>query len=349
MYLDHNATSPMCAAVRAVMVEAMVSTWGNPSSAHRVGQRAQMVVDKARGQVAALVGRPAKDVSFTGGATEANTWALAHAPIGGRTEVVISAVEHPSVQAWGTRVVPVDENGVINLGALKDAIDDTVAIVSVMAANNETGVLQPVHAIAEICRSADVRFHCDASQVPGRLPLDIPSDWITLAAHKFGGPPGVGVLIAARPPAPLLRGGGQERGRRGGTLNVPAIAGMGAAAAIALDAGAMAPEARDKLEAACVRLGAQALGSSAARLPNTTMVLFQQPGDLIVTALDLAGVCASTGSACSSGASTTSRVLAAMGLEGIPVRFSLGRDSEVEGVIDILRQVIARMEGECAS
>jgi cysteine desulfurase len=349
MYLDHNATSPMSEPVRAAMLEAMASAWGNPSSAHSQGQRASMLVDSARAQVAALVGRPAKDVTFTGGATEANTWALSQATDASRTEVVISAVEHPSVAAWGTRTVDVDGNGVIRLDQLADAIDDSVAIVSVMAANNETGVLQPVREVAELCRAAGVVSHCDASQLPGRLAVDLDADWITLAAHKFGGPPGVGALIAANPPPPLLRGGGQERGRRGGTLNVPAIVGMGAAAALAVEAGQMPRTQRDQLEAVCVELGGRIIGDQVDRLPNTIMVLFEAPGDLIVTALDLEGISASTGSACASGSSTTSHVLAAMGLDGIPVRFSLGRDSQVDAVIPILQRILARMEHTCAS
>ncbi len=349
MYLDHNATTPMPEPVRAAMLDAMSSAWGNPHSAHARGQRARMLVDRARGQVAALVGRPAKDVTFTGGATEANTWALSRCGTGDRAGVVVSAVEHPSVRAWGSRTIPVDQHGVIELDALKDCLDDTVAVVSVMAANNESGVLQPVREVAEICRAAGVVSHCDASQLPGRMAVDLDADWITLAGHKFGGPPGIGALVATNPPPPLLRGGGQERGRRGGTLNVPAIVGMGEAAAIVTEAGVMSSAERDLLESACVSLGGRVVGGQVPRLPNTTMVLFPHPGDLIVTALDLEGISASTGSACSSGSSTTSHVLSAMGLDGVPVRFSLGRDSQVAQVIEVLRGIIERLEQTCAS
>jgi len=329
------------------MLDAMESAWGNPHAAHANGQRASMAVDRARSQVAALVGRPAQDVTFTGGATEANAWVLSRAPSPARPHVVISAIEHPSVRAWGTREVPVDRHGVIRLDALADAIDDTVAVVSVMAANNETGVVQPVDEVAELCRAAGVPFHCDASQVPGRLPVDLPADWITLAAHKFGGPPGVGALIASNPPPALLPGGDQERGRRSGTLNVPGIVGMGAAAELALQAGTMSPVERDRLESACIALGGEVISGGAPRLPNTLAVLFRHPGDLVVTALDLEGVSASAGSACAAGAASTSHVLAAMGISGRPVRFSLGRDSRVDGVIPVLERVLSQMERAC--
>jgi cysteine desulfurase len=216
----------------------------------------------------------------------------------------------------------------------------------VMAANNETGVLQPIAAIAARCAHHGLPLHCDASQLPGRLPVDLPVDLLTLSSHKMGGPRGAGALLLrpARMAAlqPRIRGGPQERGLRGGTENVPAIAGMGEAARLA---GRTAPGPRDQLEAACKRLGGRILGEGAPRLPNTTAVLFDRPGDLIVMGLDLDGVCASTGSACASGAAEPSHVLAAMGLQGVPVRFSFGPDAtDPAEAIAALERVLARME-----
>ncbi len=305
-----------------------------------------MVLDRARQQVGALVGRDPRQVFFTSGATESNAWALRGL---GPGLVLTSAVEHPSVLAWADRIAPVDRRGVVDVAALRAqaaSLAGELAVISVMAANNETGVLQPIAEIAALARSLGVPFHCDATQLPGRLRMEIDADLITLSAHKFGGPRGVGALVTALELDPLLRGGPQERQRRAGTHNIPAIAGMGAAAAVL---GAMDPGPRDALEATCRALGARILGEGAPRLPNTLSVLFGVPGDLVVMALDLEGVCASNGSACSSGAAADSHVLAAMGLSGIPVRFSVGADAEVGEVCRIIERVIKTMEASCVS
>jgi cysteine desulfurase len=347
MYLDHNATSPMPTPVRDALVRAIEEDWGNPSSAHAQGQRAAMALDRARAQVAALGGWVTKDVSFTGGATEANAWALSGASRTARPEVVVSAIEHPSVLAWATRVVAVDAEGRIDLAALAEALDDQVGIVSVMAANNETGVIQPVQEVAALAAAHGAVFHCDASQLPGRMAIDLSADLVTLAGHKFGAPPGVGALIGAAPPEPILRGGGQERGRRAGTHNLPGIVAMGAAAELAMTLGPISSTQRDQLEQACVDLGAEVLGGGAPRLPNTSCVSFGVPGDLVVAALDLEGIAASTGSACGSGAARASHVIAAMGRADVPVRFSFGRDSRARPAIEAIAGIVQRLERAC--
>jgi cysteine desulfurase len=347
MYLDHNATSPMSPEVRAAFLRAVDEDWGNPSSAHAQGQRAAMALDRARQQVAALGGWAAKDISFTGGATEANAWALSGVSRSERPEVVVSAVEHPSVLAWATRVVPVDREGRVDLDALAAALDETVGIVSIMAANNETGVIQPIDAVAALAAEHGIPLHCDASQLPGRMRIDLSADLVTLAGHKFGAPPGVGALIGRNTPAPLLRGGGQERGRRAGTHNLPGIVAMGAAAEQAVRLGPISPQERDLLEQACVARGARVLGAGAERLPNTSALCFDLPGDLVVAALDLEGVAASTGSACGSGAAKASHVVAAMGRTEVPVRFSFGRDSLAAPAIQAIHVVLDRMERAC--
>jgi cysteine desulfurase len=223
-------------------------------------------------------------------------------------------------------------------------------MVSVMAANNETGVIQPTAHVAKLCARYGVCFHSDATQVPGRVPMP-QADAITLSAHKFGGPHGVGALVMATPPEGLLLGGGQERGRRAGTTNTAGIAGMGAAAEVALQQGTFDSGPRDALEAALLDHGAQLIGGGAPRLPNTCTILAKVPGDLIVAALDLAGIAASSGAACSTGSTKSSRTLRAMGLDGMPVRFSFGHDSQAHpaSFAQTIVGIIAGVEDACAS
>ena len=352
IYLDYNATCLLLPAARAAMLDATDRLWANPSSPHSAGREAARAVDQARRQVAALTDRDPRDVIFTSGATEANALALTGLRTEARPMVWTSAVEHPSALAWADTTLPVDARGVLDLDALADALARSghrVAVVSVMAANNETGVLQPVAEIAAMVRAAGAVFHCDATQIPGRLPVRLDADLITLSAHKLGGPRGVGALIGRPAPRPLLRGGPQERGARAGTLNTPGIVGFGAAASHVAALPPFDPGPRDALEAAAMRLGATILGSGAPRLPNTLSARFGPPGELVVAALDLEGVAVSTGSACASGASEPSHVLRAMGQEGVPVRFSLGPDTSVEVVVEILEAVLRRMEASCAS
>lgn len=346
IYLDHNASSPMLPEVRRALLRALDDLPGNPSSPHAEGRRAALAIEEARAQIAGLVRRDSREVIFTSCATESNALALSTAPTPQRPELWVSAVEHPSALAWGTRRLPVDGQGRLDLDALKDALGrdgGRVAVVSVQAANNETGVLQPTAEILALCRAAGVTYHCDATQLPGRLPWDVDADLITLSAHKVGGPRGAGALIG-RPSGTMLRGGPQERGLRAGTPNTAAIVGFGVAAQIAGARPARDPADRDQLEAACRALGARVLSAAAPRLPNTLSAIFDAPGDLLVAALDLEGVAASTGSACASGASEPSLVLAAMGEQGVPVRLSLGPDrldpEDVDHVARALRRAL---------
>jgi cysteine desulfurase len=359
-YFDWNATAPLREEARAAMAAALELT-GNASSVHAEGRAARQVIEKAREQVARLVGAAAKNVTFTSGATEANMLALTPAiAMGGakalRDKLFISAIEHPSVRSGGrfaadaVEELPVTGDGVVDLHALKSALARAEhPLVSVMLANNETGVVQPIREIAEIVHAANGVLHVDAVQGPGRVDCDIGdlgADLMSLSAHKLGGPQGAGALIRRDDihiAEPLIKGGGQERGLRAGTENVAAIAGFGAAAAAAArqaDADRIAA-LRDRIEAAIKAAVPQAVifGETVQRLPNTT--LFAVPGmkaETAIIAFDLNGIAVSSGSACSSGKVQASHVLAAMGVEPIlaqgAVRLSLGwstseRDVEI--------------------
>ena len=320
-YLDHNATSPIRPVVLDAMVEAL-RAGGNPSSVHRAGRAARTRVDTARRQVAALVGALPSEIVFTAGGTEANNMALAGT---GRKRVLVSAVEHESVLKAVPRsdVIPVDRNGVVDLAALERMLAGSEpALVSVMFANNETGILQPVAEVVRLARNANALVHCDAVQGAGKSAVDLHGlgvDYLSLSAHKLGGPTGVGALVvrAGAPFGPDRRGGGQEANRRAGTENVAGIAGFGAAAEASRD-GLDTVSLRDRVEAGLRVVAPQAkiYGAAVPRLVNTTCI--SMPGvkaETQVMALDLAGVCVSAGAACSSGKVTRSAVLSAMGVE----------------------------------
>ena len=343
-YLDWNATAPLRPAAREAFAAALERV-GNPSSVHGEGRAARALIEQARGEVAALAGAEVGNVIFTSGGTEANALALSPA-LGER--LLLSAIEHPSVLAGG-RFAPqsiariaVDADGIADLAALEaELVDGPRALVSIMAANNETGVVQPVAAAAEIVHRAGGLLHVDAVQAAGRMPLDINTlgaDLITLSAHKIGGPKGVGALIRREESIqiePLIRGGGQERGSRAGTENVSGVAAFGAAATairaqLSAEVTRMAAQ-RAKLEAGILAVTPNAVifGSAVARLPNTTLVAV--PGakaETLVIAFDLDGVAVSSGAACSSGKVAPSHVLAAMGVEPAlarsAIRVSLG-------------------------
>jgi cysteine desulfurase len=338
-YLDWNATAPLRPEA-ATAVRASLECCGNPSSVHRRGRMARQTVETARAEVAALVNAAPGDVVFVSGGTEANHLALLGC---GRERILVSAVEHDSVRRAvpAAEPIPVDHDGVVDLDALDRmlAADGRPALVSVMFANNETGVVQPATAIAALARARGALFHCDAVQAAGKMPLDldrIGADLVTLSAHKLGGPPGIGALVARGgiEPVPMLRGGGQERGRRAGTENLPGIAGFGAAAAAAraeIGVYDIVRRWRDTLEAeiAATAPAAVVLGAAAPRLPNTSAIAL--PGIAAVTqviALDLDGVMVSSGAACSSGKVGPSHVLAAMAvpaeLAAATIRVSLG-------------------------
>jgi cysteine desulfurase len=333
-YLDWNATAPLRPEAAAAMAAAL-ALGGNPSSVHRRGRAARRLVEQSREAIAALAAAPADGVVFTSGGTEANHLALLGS---GRERVLVSAAEHSSVlQAVpAADRIPVDSDGIVDpatLAALLEA-DPRPAIVSVMLANNETGVIQPVHEIAEVAHAHGALFHCDAVQAAGKIPLsvvEIGCDLLTLSAHKIGGPAGIGALIFAGTAGvtPLLRGGGQERNRRAGTENLAGIAGFAAAAAACDPAEyARIRELRDQLESA---LSAEVvvIGASAPRVPNTSAIAMAGvPAETQVIALDLDGVMVSAGAACSSGKVGPSHVLAAMGIApdiaNCTIRVSLG-------------------------
>jgi cysteine desulfurase len=371
-YFDWNATAPLRQEARAAMVTTLGLT-GNASSVHAEGRAARRLVEQAREQVAGLVGAEAKNVTFTSGATEANMLALTPAiEIGGRKSLrdrlFVSAIEHPSVRSGGRfsaetiEELPVTGEGVVDLHALRSAIARAERpLISVMLANNETGVIQPIADIAAIVHAANGVLHVDAVQGPGRIACwigELGADLMSLSAHKLGGPQGAGALIRRGDihiGEPLIKGGGQERSLRAGTENVAAIAGFGAAAAATAnqaDAARMAG-LRDRLEAGIKAILPEALifGESAPRLPNTT--LFAVPGMKAETAIisfDLNGIAVSSGSACSSGKVQASHVLAAMGVEPSlaqgAVRVSLGwstSESDIENLLNALTKVVSSL------
>ena len=355
-YLDHNATSTLRPEARAAMTAAMDCT-GNASSVHGEGRAARKVLDDARDQVARAVGVIAPMVVFTSGGSEANNMVLKGAPV---ERIIVSAIEHPSVleaaRAAGKPVetIPVDGNGVIDLGALEAMLRGPKALVSVMLANNETGIVQP---LADVVRLAQGHLvHSDAVQVLGKLPLKLallPLDFVTLSAHKSGGPVGVGAVVFREgvPVEPLIHGGGQELRRRAGTENLVTIAGFGAVAALKQDTRKL----RDRLEAELD--GAVIFGSNVERLPNTTCFAF--PGmkaETLLMAFDLEGVAVSSGSACSSGKVAKSHVLAAMGVKPeiseAAIRVSLGWDTteqDIEHFIAAWRKIRDRHKARAAA
>jgi cysteine desulfurase len=356
-YLDHNATSPLRPAAFEAMVAALRAV-GNPSSVHQAGRRVRALVETARRQVAALAGALPAEVVFTSGGTEANNMALSGA---GRRRVLASAVEHDSVRnaVADVELVPVDGNGVIDLAALERMLTASpeLALVSVMFANNETGVLQPIADVVRIARGAGALVHCDAVQGAGKVRIDLHGlgvDYMSLSAHKLGGPTGVGALVVRNgaPFAPDRRGGGQEMNRRAGTESVAGVTGFGAAAEES-HGGLAVTDLRDRLELALVRIAprARVFGANAPRLGNTTCI--SMPGVLAETqvmALDLAGVCISAGSACSSGKVQRSAVLAAMGVPAAEAeratRISLGWNTtadDIERLITAWRDLYIRV------
>jgi len=347
IYLDHNATTPVLPQAAAAMADALART-GNPSSVHRFGRLVRRSVDEARESVAALAGVSAANVVFTSGGSEANNLALR----GVADRAFVSAVEHASVldAVPDADVIPVDGNGVVDRAALKEILAglDGTAVVSVMLANNETGVIQPVAEIAEIVHAAGALFHCDAIQAAGKRPVDmrdLGADLMSLSAHKFGGPQGIGALVVrdGLDPEPLIRGGGQERRRRAGTENVPGIVGFGVAAQRAQDAAndysAKLTGLRDDMERRLLAAAPDAVihGAGVERLANTSCIgLPGVSGEIQVMTLDLAGVAVSAGSACSSGKVTPSHVLSAMGRDDeaarSAVRVSLGAETKAEQI-----------------
>jgi cysteine desulfurase len=375
VYLDNNATTRPDAAVVAEMQRVLQSEYGNPSSLHRLGQSARHTLDQARQRVASLVGAAPSEIIFTSGGTESINTALrglfqARRP---RPRIVTSSTEHAAtrgacdaLRALGAEIVelPVSSSGELNLPALQAELSRDPALVSLLWANNETGVLFDVPAIAALCRAAKVPFHCDATQAVGKLPLnvhDLALDAMTFTAHKIHGPKGAGALYLRRGLRlePLIPGGPQESSRRGGTEPLPAIAGFAIAAdlaASALAAGDMQRirQLRDRLETGLLTAvpGAQVSGAAAPRLPNTTNIGFPRlEADAILLLLSERGVCASAGAACSSGSLEPSHVLQAMKvhphLAHGSIRLSLSRfttSADIDHALAIIPNAIARLQ-----
>ena len=370
VYMDHNATTAVRPEARDAVALALALT-GNPSSVHGSGRTARRLVEDARDAVAALVGAEPAWVVFTSGGTEANNLALRVLPK--RAPILCSAVEHASVLSVmdGIVEIPVDGDGVVDLGALEALLagEDTPALVSVMLANNETGVLQPVADVAALAHEHGALIHCDAVQAAGKMAIDyraLGCDLMSLSAHKIGGPSGVGALVVTSGVEgdltliPMLHGGGQERGRRAGTENVPGIAGFGAAARAAregLTDFARLGRWRERIENRLrQRADSRVYGFGAPRLANTSCLTM--PGveaETQVIQLDLAGVAVSAGAACSSGKVEPSRVLAAMGVDAneaaTAIRVSLGwntTEDDADKFVEAWIQVYGQAQAHAA-
>jgi cysteine desulfurase len=375
IYFDHNATTPVDPAVVEVMSRVLAEEFGNASSVHHFGQRAKGVLDDARSAVAALIGGEPSEVVFTSGGTESDNFALrgvaeALEPTG-RRHLIATGIEHEAVlntvkalgrRGWTTTLLPVDRSGIVAPDALTAALTNDTAIVSVMHANNEIGTVQPIAALAEAAHARGAVFHTDAVQSAGKIPVDarqLGVDLLSLSAHKFYGPKGAGALWIKRGTrvSAILTGGKHERNRRAGTENVPAVAGFGVAAQIAMKK--LATEAprlavlRDRLEETILaRVSGTAInGARAPRVPNTTNISFEGiEAESLLIALDLEGIAVSTGSACSSGTLEPSHVLRAMGLPTHrtqnSIRISLGSgntDAEVDYFLQKLPQVVGKL------
>jgi cysteine desulfurase len=375
IYLDHNATTPPAPQVVESVADALREQFGNPSSVHHFGQRAKAVLDEARSAVAALVGGDPSEVVFTSGGTESDNIAIRGVAealeVTGRRHLIATSIEHEAVlqtfkalarRGWQTTLLPVDGTGIVSPEALAAALRDDTALVSVMHANNEIGTVQPIAALAALARSRGAIFHTDAVQTAGKIPVNVRTpgvDLVSLSAHKFYGPKGVGALWIRRGlrlQAPMT-GGKQERSRRAGTENVAGIVGMGIAAQLARasmseEAERLAP-LRDRLEETILaRVAGTAInGARTPRVPNTTNISFDRvEAESLLIALDLDGIAVSTGSACSSGTLEPSHVLKAMGLPvhrtQNSIRFSLGASNtgaDIDRVLAVLPGIVDKI------
>jgi cysteine desulfurase len=366
IYLDHNATTPLDPRVLEAMTAVLRDGFGNASSLHWFGQRARAAVDDARGEVAALVGAAPAEIVFTGSGTEADNLALRGVAASARSprrKVLYSAVEHHAIvhtaRALAEEGIPVEPvrvaaSGLLDLEDLGRKLDEETALVAVMLANNETGVIQPLADVVRLAHEKGALVHCDAVQAAGKIPVDVRAlgvDLLAMSAHKIYGPQGVGALYVRRGTRmkPLLRGGSQERNRRAGTENVAGIVGMGRAARLAAqDLAAEAPRLaalRDRLESRLLDLPGAVSNGRGPRVPNTVNVSFERTeAESLLLALDLQGLAVSTGAACAAGAMEPSHVLRAMGLPAErvqgSVRFSLGR-STTEPQVDRAAELVA--------
>jgi cysteine desulfurase len=375
-YFDNNATTRIAPEVVEAMLPFLTENWGNPSSAYSFGNELQRSIDAAREKVAALIHADPREIVFTSCGTESNNAAINSALRSNpkRRHIITSQVEHSAnikyckaLEAQGYEItwLPVEPDGSLDIHRLVEAIRPDTAIVSLMWANNETGVLFPVEEAAAICQGHNVLFHSDAVQVAGKLKIDVHSlgaDFLSLSAHKLHAPKGIGMLYVKRrtPFHPLVIGGQQERGRRGGTENVPYIVGFGRAAELAVDniqdENTRVRKMRDRMEETILRTIPEATrnGSRQQRLPNTSNVAFGSvEAEAILLLLNQMDICASSGSACTTGSIEPSHVLTAMGLPPdlarSAVRFSFGKyntDEEVDFLLQQLPGIIQRLRAE---
>ncbi len=367
IYLDHNGTTPVAPAVWAAMQPYYERYYGNPSSRHEFGRMARSAIDEAREKVADAVGAHPSQVIFTSGGTEANNLALkGTAACLPPSQLLISAIEHPCIaqpardlqeQGWRLRRLAVNGDGELDWADLEAALRQPTGLVSVMLANNETGVLQNIAVLSELARRGGALVHTDAVQALGKIEVEFRAlgvDLMTLSAHKIYGPKGVGALIVDKAVElkPLLSGGGHERGLRAGTENVPAIVGFGVACeAVGQLLAHSASTLRDRLETGLRALGAEIFGAAAGRLANTSFFAFPAiDGETLVMAWDRAGFAVASGSACSSSSAEPSAVLLAMGvapeLAKGAVRVSLGAGNtpeQIDGFLATLQQELRRL------
>jgi len=372
IYLDNNATTRPAPEVVAGMLPYLTEWYGNPSSVHRFGQRARQGIDEARAKIARLIGCSDAELLMTGGGTEAINTAIRgiFASRSPRKRIVTSTVEHSATRELcqqmgkeGAEIIeiPVDHAGGLDMPLLSAAINSDTALVTLLWANNETGVIFPIEQVAQTCQERRVPFHCDGTQAVGKIPVNVVAagvDAMSFASHKFHGPKGVGALYARKGLRyrPLIIGGPQERARRGGTENVVGIIGMGVAAELAHDGLSQMPRVtslRDRLEREILSRidDAHVNGRTDLRLPNTTNIGFSRlEAEAILLLLSEQGICASAGAACSSGSLEPSHVLRAMKLDEKiahgAIRFSLSRyttDGEIDRTLEILPGVISRL------
>lgn len=375
IYLDHNATTPLDPLAFERMTQAMREVWGNASSVHHFGQQAKAALDEARGSVAALMGADASELVFTAGGTESDNLAIRGAAEAlepsGRRHLITSAIEHEAVlntmkalakRGWRVTMLTVDASGIVSPDRLREAITDDTALVSVMHANNEIGTIQPIAELAAIAHEHGALFHTDAVQSAGKLTLDMHAlgvDMASIAGHKFYGPKGTGALWLKRGVRllPPTSGGKQERNRRAGTENVPALVGLGVAADAVRQRLASEGERlgalRDRLEAGILSSvpGSDRNGAASPRVPNTANISIERvESESLLIGLDLAGIAVSSGSACSSGTLEPSHVLKAMGLPHGrtlgSIRFSLGASNtgaDIDRVIAVLPPLVEKL------
>lgn len=363
VYLDHNATTPLEPAVLEAMLPFLREPYGNPASRHSAGRAAYEAVERARAQVAAAINAQPAEVYFTSSGTESNNQIIKGvASVSSRNNIVTSGIEHPCVHCAARAMtrrgctfnpIGVDDQGLLDFADLSESVaDNNAAIVSVMLANNESGVVQDVARVSQIAHAAGSVMHTDAAQALGKLPIDFAElgvDAMTISAHKARGPMGVAALVMRAEVAcePLLEGGGQEEGMRSGTLNVPGIVGFGKAAelaAIRAQDSTQLAGLRDELEVKLIAAGATVFGHAAPRLPNTTYFGFPGiEGESLVVMLDQAGYAVASGSACASTKNEPSHVLLAMGFDEVTartaVRLSIGGDNDAEQLARCVRAV----------